>query len=378
MKMLSEIWFQVQVKLFPHLEAVMEEPLTERLKQLVGILEVLRIEEHVRPGWRQWMGRMRLDRRPMARAFVAKAVYNLPTTELLLDMLHNQPSLRRICGWERRSEIPSLSTFSRAFAEFAAESLGDRVHQALVADHITGEDITENIVHHISRDSTEVEAREKPVPKDKKESAEAQAKVKRNRGRPKKDEKREPPPPTRLQKQMKQTPEEAIAELPIVCDVGAKLDTKGHMHWWQGWKLHIDWTDGGLPVNALTTSASLHDSQVAIPMSTITSRRVTYLYELADSAYDANLIHEHSRSLGHVPIIDQHGRRKDIIPFDPATERRYRERTVAERGNSRLKDEFGLRHLRVRGHPKAHLHNMLGLIALFADQALKLFGFQPA
>ena len=109
-------------------------------------------------------------------------------------------------------------------------------------------------------------------------------------------------------------------------------------------------------------------------MTTITSRRVTYLYELADAAYDARLIREHSRSLEHVPIIDQNRRRKDIIPFDPATRQRYKERTVAERGNSRLKDEFGLRHLRVRGHPKAHLHNMFGIIALFADQVLKLFG----
>jgi hypothetical protein len=44
---------------------------------------------------------------------------------------------------------------------------------------------------------------------------------------------------------------------------------------------------------------------------------------------------------------------------------------VAERGNSRLKDEFGCRNLRVRGHAKAHLHVMLGILALFADQLLK-------
>ena len=44
---------------------------------------------------------------------------------------------------------------------------------------------------------------------------------------------------------------------------------------------------------------------------------------------------------------------------------------MAERGNSRLKDEFGCHHLRVRGHAKAHLHVMLGVLALFADQLLK-------
>lgn len=380
MKMLSEIWSQVQENLLPFLEEVLDEPLTDKLRQLVSILEVVRIEEYVRPRHWQWMGRTRRERGPIARAFVVKAVYNLPTTALLLEMLRNQPNLRRICGWQRSSQIPSISTFSRAFAEFARDGLGDKVHQSLVAKHITGEDITENIVMHISRDSTEIEAREKPAPKVKVEKVkvepEAQAKPKYKRGRPKKNEKREPPPLKRLHKQLQQTPEEAIAELPRVCDVGAKLNTKGRLHWWQGWKFHIDWADGALPVNALTTSASLHDSQVAIPMSAITSRRITYLYELADSAYDASLILEHTRSLGHVPIIDQHSRRKDLIPFDPATKHRYKERTVAERGNSRLKDEFGLRHLRVRGYAKAHLHNMLGLVSLFADQALKLFGCQ--
>ena len=50
---------------------------------------------------------------------------------------------------------------------------------------------------------------------------------------------------------------------------------------------------------------------------------------------------------------------------------RFRERATAERGNSRLKDEFGCRLLRVRGHKKAHLHVMFGILALFADQLLK-------
>jgi hypothetical protein len=35
------------------------------------------------------------------------------------------------------------------------------------------------------------------------------------------------------------------------------------------------------------TSASVHDSQVAIPLMTTTSARVFYLYDLMDSAYDA-------------------------------------------------------------------------------------------
>jgi hypothetical protein len=72
-----------------------------------------------------------------------------------------------------------------------------------------------------------------------------------------------------------------------------------------------------------------------------------------------------------VPIIDPNRRPANSVPLEPASVLRFRERSVAERGNSRLKDEFGCRNLRVRGHPKAHLHVMLGVLALFADQLLK-------
>ena len=40
--------------------------------------------------------------------------------------------------------------------------------------------------------------------------------------------------------------------------------------YWIGYKLHLDTIDGGIPVSALVTSASLNDSQVAIPLATIT------------------------------------------------------------------------------------------------------------
>jgi len=56
---------------------------------------------------------------------------------------------------------------------------------------------------------------------------------------------------------------------------------------WKGYNLHIDTIDGDIPVNALPSSASLHDSQVASPLIQSTSERITYLYDLMDSAYDA-------------------------------------------------------------------------------------------
>ena len=108
-------------------------------------------------------------------------------------------------------------------------------------------------------------------------------------------------------------------------------------------------------------------------MARVTARRATSLYDLMDSAYDAALIRQVSKELGHVPIIDPNRRRGNCIEWEPDRVRRYHERTTAERGNSRLKDEFGLRHLRVRGHAKAHMHIMLGILAIFADQLVKVF-----
>jgi hypothetical protein len=68
-----------------------------------------------------------------------------------------------------------------------------------------------------------------------------------------------------------------IAELPTACHVGTKKDSQGYKTSWTGYKLHIDAADGGIPVSCILTSASLHDSQVAIPLAEITHGRVTGL-----------------------------------------------------------------------------------------------------
>jgi hypothetical protein len=221
---LAAIWRRIQVCLLPGLEKCLDEPLTERLKQFVRVLEVVRIEEHVAAPPELPQGRPRRDRRLLARAFLAKAVYNLTTTELLMEMLRLQPNLRRLCDWERRRQIPSPATFSRAFAEFAAAGLGDAVHAALVQKHVST-----HVVMHVSCDATEIAARQKSTPK-----AKAQPAPLKKRGRPKKGEVREQAP-TRLQRQLSQTVEQALCELPRLCEKGTKTDSKGHWHFWVGW-----------------------------------------------------------------------------------------------------------------------------------------------
>ncbi len=84
----------------------------------IRVLEVSQVERYI-PYVGQRPGRPPEDRCAIARAFVAKAVYNLPTTEVLLDQLKSDIRLRRLCGWERQQEIPSRATFSRTFTKFA-------------------------------------------------------------------------------------------------------------------------------------------------------------------------------------------------------------------------------------------------------------------
>jgi hypothetical protein len=372
---LSRIWFNVQGKLFPFLEDTVEEPLTEKLKQLVGILELIRIEDFVRvPAYQH--GRTPEYRKNIARAFMAKAVHNMHSTRQLIDMLKISPALRRICGWERVSEIPHESTFSRAFAEFAQAGLTVKVHEELVVEYMG-----EQICGHISRDSTAIKGREKPAKKAKS----AKPKSKRERGRPKKGEKVEKVP-TRLERQQAMTLNEMLEDLPGQCDIGTKQNSKGRRESWTGYKLHIDAADGQIPVSCVLTSASTHDSQAALPLGEMTGRKVTSLYDLMDAAYDSSVIRNHSESLGHVPIIDVNPRgntklkeeikaekkRRKTIGLKTAESVRYNERSNVERVNGRLKDEFGGKMVRVRGWSKVMNHLMFGILALTADQLLKL------
>ena len=99
-----------------------------------------------------------------------------------------------------------------------------------------------------------------------------------------------------------------LADLPTACDVGSKKNSKGYKETWIGYKLHLDVACGQIPVSCVLTSASVHDSQVAIPLMTMTGARVSYLYDLMDAAYDAAAIHDHSKALGHAPIIDRNFR----------------------------------------------------------------------
>ncbi len=371
---LSNTWCHIQARLFPWL-AEEAGPLTDGHKRVITALEVARVEAFVQTTWPSLPGRPATDRHELARAFTAKAVLDLPTTTALIERLQVDKTLRRLCGWERAAQMPSAAKFSRVFAEFASYGLPARVHEALIkkthADRLVG---------HIARDATSIEAREQP---DKREKPQAQT-PRRKRGRPRKGEVVPAKEPRRLERQMGQTLDQILADLPTACDVGTKRNAKGHTTSWIGYKLHIDTADGDIPVACLLTSASVHDSQVAIPLALMTASRLTNLYDLMDSAYDAPEIEETSRALGHVPIIEANPRRggkaaaeaearaKRIAGYEPAEDVRYNQRSSAERVNANLKDNHGGNHVRVRGAPKVFCHLMFGIVAVTVEQLMRL------
>ncbi|MGO9773918.1 MAG: hypothetical protein ACLPSW_31090 [Roseiarcus sp.] len=111
-----------------------------------------------------------------------------------------------------------------------------------------------------------------------------------------------------------------------------------------------------------------------------------------DSAYDAAAIAAQSMALGHVPLIDRNFRaqheaktecaaevaRMKFISLPDPDDALYDFRTMVERINGRLKDEFGGRSVRVRGAVKVKRYVMFGILALTVDQIFRIAAFTPA
>lgn len=91
-----------------------------------------------------------------------------------------------------------------------------------------------------------------------------------------------------------------------------------------------------------------------------------------DAAYCSKVIRDFVVDQGRVPLIDHNPRGGEKIEFAPHEAQRYNIRTGAERSNARLKDEFGARDVWVRGPAKVKSHLMFGVVALCADQPMRL------
>ncbi|MCF7848393.1 MAG: transposase [Kiritimatiellales bacterium] len=177
MSRLSDGNIHLQRQLFPALEEEIGT-LSQRERNFVRVLELANT-----PAFTATMGRCGTERRPssreaLAKSYVAKAVWNLPSTAALVDMVSSSPHLRRLCGWDRVADIPHESVFSRTFAEFSERALPQQIHEGLVkAVH------GDTLCGHVSRDSTAIDGREKPAPKKEAKPRKRQKRGRLERGR---------------------------------------------------------------------------------------------------------------------------------------------------------------------------------------------------
>ena len=383
--LLTQFAHLLQGELFPILETAIG-PLSKQRRLLISILSMVPLTTFTAA--RAITGRPPRNRRSLATAFLAKAVYNLTTTRQLLDRLRCDEPLRRLCGWESVTAIPAESTFSRAFAAFAAAGTPTQIHEALIKNtqqHCTFD--------YMTRDSTAIEARERfpvsdqasPVksgkskktpPKTKKTKPAAKS-VKAPR-QPKKygpnRRAKRSEHGTRMQRQHHMTLAAMLADLPSNCSLGVKTSSKGHQHYWRGYKLHWDVASGRrIPISCVLTGASVHDSQVAIPLMETSRTRVQWRCDVMDSAYDAAAIRNKAKKLKHEvlikPIERPHYKKPPV--WTEAQKQRFKIRTIVEQQNGRLKDEFGGRIIYVRGAAKVMAHLMFGIIALTVDEILR-------
>ena len=378
---LSKMWHRVvniESSLFPALkDALRLEELSKKEQRLIRILDFAEIEKSITV---LAITNIPKDREEIARAFIAKSVYNIQTTRDLIERLHCDRTLRILCGWRYKSDIPSESKFSRVFKELSDTQIAQKTHEKFVKKYLG-----DKIFFYNATDATKIPLRQKPV-KTKKEKPKA-----KKRGRPKKGETRDPIKPTILkqQKQM-QTVKEKLSLVSTACGVGVKQNSKGNREVWIGGKLHISAVDGDIPITAFYSSANVHDSSVALPLMQETSKRVNYLYDLQDAGYDADIIREFSLKLGHLPIIDINPKNSkvlkakiELVKHERETfkylnhhlnceKEHYSQRSMVERVNAYLKDDFGCDKIYYQGATKVASVLAFGILSICIHQSIKL------
>lgn len=376
---LSKMWLKVmnlEQSLFPRLEESMGK-LSSKEAKLIKILDFAQIEKFVSSFH---VTNPPKDREELARAFVAKQVYNIQTTRDLIERLKIDRTLRVICGWRYHNDIPSESKFSRVFKEFSQQRIATKAHDIFIEKYLS-----ETLFFYHSIDATAVELREKAV-KQKKE-----IKPKRRQGRPKKGEEGPPKKPSILQQQEQMSDvEEMLSLIKTECNTSIKQNSKGNRHRWIGGKLHLSVVDGDIPITALYSSATVHDSSLALPLIKQSSQKVTYLYDLADAAYDNKIIKNYSQKHNHRPIIDinpknskklkakialDKSEKKILEPlglYNDSDDMHYNQRSSVERVNAYLKDSYGCSKIYYQGAQKVASVFAFAVLSVCITQSLKL------
>ena len=353
------------------------EELSHKEQKLIKILDFAEIEKNITV---VSITNTPKDREEIARAFIAKSVYNFQTTRDLIDRLHHDRTLRIICGWRYKSDIPSESKFSRVFKELSELQIAQKTHEQFVKEYLS-----DTVFMYNATDATKIPLRQKPL------KVKEKGKTKNKKGRPKKGKTPLSKKPTILQKQQTMTTTKDMLSLVSThCAVGVKQNSKGNREVWIGGKLHISAVDGDIPIAAFYSGANVHDSSVALPLINETSKRVNYFYDLQDAGYDSNIIREFSKKLGHRAIIDINPKNskelKEKIELQTQEEKKfkllhlpqnsdihhYNQRSMVERVNKYLKEDFGCNTIYYQGATKVASVLAFGILSICIHQSLKL------
>ena len=135
---LSKMWTKItniEQSLFPQLKETLRlEELSTKEAKLIKILDFAEIEKNITV---LTITNPPKDREEIARAFIAKSVYNMQTTRDLIDRLHIDRTLRMLCGLRYKSDIPSESKFSRVFKALSDLEIAQKTHEKFVEKYLS-------------------------------------------------------------------------------------------------------------------------------------------------------------------------------------------------------------------------------------------------
>lgn len=251
---------------------------------------------------------------------------------MTIEFLNGNPNVRGIVGLSR---IPSESVIGRRTKERFDVIDVDSLHKAIVSEFYSS-----RLVCNLSIDSTPIDAREKPM------ARETPEKMKRGRKKKGSEDERKYQERTAEEKRLEELAKHGdarqfLSTLENKCSITGKKNSKRHIQWRIGYKVHLAVDDLGTPMSFFVFGASVHDSKVAIPLLRLANEICTFIYTLMDGGYSSKDIVSFAKELGVVPAIDFKANRNGFKPeMDKARKIRYKARTTVERTNSELKDCF--------------------------------------
>ena len=216
---------------------------------------MVRIEAFL-AGWHGLPGRPPCERAVLAGAFIAKAVFNIPTTSLLIEMLSADKTLRRLCGWQRADAGAEQVDVFAGFRGVRRRRFAIAVARGADPRHPFGSFGRTYLV--TARRSRRVKNRRNQTSRQRNQNPNLSVAVPAGELRP-------PPPPSRIERQRGMTLAAMLADLP-----GPAMWAPNAMprvqETWISSPSPVDTADGEIPISCVLTAASVHDSQVAIPL----------------------------------------------------------------------------------------------------------------